>query len=226
MNSMRTTVTGPQTLRLGKQGEHLTREFAFPETADWHEAFGEGAAQLLVRPPDGADAYPAVLDEENHTAVWRVTAAETQHPGYGCCELRWSVGGQTVKSRTYVTYTAPGLSGEEGEPWEDYLEKVLSAASQALEAASRAENAAVHSPVIKDGSWWVWDPAAGDYTDTGTGVSTSGGGGTLDHRSLTYRDAENQHPITSITGLAEAVGRIPAPTQAITNAELEELLHE
>jgi len=222
---VRTTVTGTKTLYLGKQGENLAREFAFPETVLWREAFGEGAAQLLCRPPDGACVYPAALELEDGTAVWRVTAADTAQPGYGCCELRWSVGGHVVKSHTYITFTAKGLAPEETAPWEEYLEQILDAGAQALEAAARAENAAVHAPIIRDGSWWVWDPEQGGYKDTGTGVSGSGGGGT-DHRSLAYRDAENQHPIASITGLREAVERIPAPTQSITNMELEELLHE
>lgn len=223
---MRTNVTGPRTLYLGKQGEHLSREFAFPETALWREEFGEGAVQLLCRPPGGENIYPAALELEDGTAVWRVGSGDTAQPGYGCCELRWSVDGRTVKSRTYVTFVAKGVTGDEEDPWDGYLEKILDAASQALDAAGRAENAAVHSPVIRDGSWWVWDPEKGDYTDTGSGVSSGGGSGTTDHRNLTHRDAENQHPIASITGLAEAVGRIPAPVQAITNIELEELLHE
>lgn len=52
----------------------------------------------------------------------------------------------------------------------------------------------------------------------------SGGGGTTDHRALDYRDSPGQHPIEAITGLKEAVDSIPAPTERITNSELEEML--
>lgn len=45
-----------------------------------------------------------------------------------------------------------------------------------------------------------------------------------DHRFLSRRDAEEQHPINAISGLAKQLRRIPAPAEAITNAELEELL--
>lgn len=58
----------------------------------------------------------------------------------------------------------------------------------------------------------------GEYT--GQGPSIEG----IDHRSLSHRDAENQHPITAIEGLKEVLERIPKPTEALTNAELEELL--
>lgn len=51
-----------------------------------------------------------------------------------------------------------------------------------------------------------------------------GEGGTTDHRDLSHRDAENQHPIKSIDGLEAELKRIPAPVEPLTNLELEELL--
>lgn len=51
-----------------------------------------------------------------------------------------------------------------------------------------------------------------------------GGGGTTDHRQLTHRDAERQHPISAIDGLSDVVNKIPVPTEALTNEELEALL--
>lgn len=54
----------------------------------------------------------------------------------------------------------------------------------------------------------------------------SGGaeGGTTDHRRLSNRDAAEQHPITSISGLEKELNRIPEPVEALTNTELEEML--
>lgn len=49
-------------------------------------------------------------------------------------------------------------------------------------------------------------------------------GGASDHRLLAGRDAENQHPIGSIEGLPDALRRIPAPVEPLTNEDLEELL--
>lgn len=141
---MRTIVNTPGTLYLGKQGEHLVRELAFPEPEAWAEEFGPGAAQLLVSPP-GGKAYPVILAEEDGLAVWRVTAADTARAGYGRCELRWSVNGLVVKSKTYVTFVAEGLSGGcgcGGDNWSAYLEQIVQAGADALDAASRAEQAA------------------------------------------------------------------------------------
>lgn len=56
-------------------------------------------------------------------------------------------------------------------------------------------------------------------------VSGGGGeGGTADHRLLTHRDAEAQHPMKAIDGLEEEIKRIPAPVEPLTNEELEAIL--
>lgn len=44
---------------------------------------------------------------------------------------------------------------------------------------------------------------------------------TTDHRALTHRDAEDQHPITAITGLEEEVERIPG---IMTAEEMRQIL--
>ena len=159
---MRTIVDRPGTLFLGKQGEHLARELAFREPSAWAEEFGQGAAQLLVSPPGCAPAYPVALYGEDGLAVWHVTAADTASAGYGRCELRWCVEDMVVKSRTYVTFVAEGLSGGCGtDSWSAYLDRIVRAGAQALDAAARAESAALHGPVIREGAWWVWSPGGG-----------------------------------------------------------------
>lgn len=45
-----------------------------------------------------------------------------------------------------------------------------------------------------------------------------------DHRLLTGREAAGQHPISAVAGLREELARIPAPAEALSNLELEELL--
>lgn len=74
------------------------------------------------------------------------------------------------------------------------------------------------------------------YTETGelglysgnrelSSVPVAGGeGGASDHRQLTHRDAAEQHPIGSISGLEKELARIPEPVEALTNSELEEML--
>lgn len=150
---MRILVNAPGILALGKQGEHLVRELAFPEPAAWAAELGPGTAQLLASPPGGGRAYPVVLAEEDGLAVWRITAADTARPGYGRCELRWSVDGMAVKSRTYVTFVSEGLSGGCGcgtDNWSAYLERIIQAGADALNAASRAEEAAKRAEAAGD----------------------------------------------------------------------------
>ena len=56
-------------------------------------------------------------------------------------------------------------------------------------------------------------------------VAGGGGEGSLpDHRLLSHRDAEKQHPITAIDGLEGELSRIPEPVEALTNFDLEVLL--
>lgn len=58
-------------------------------------------------------------------------------------------------------------------------------------------------------------------------LPVAGGGeesGVTDHRLLSHRDAERQHPIKSISGLTEELNRIPEPVEALTNFDLEALL--
>lgn len=223
---LRTTIDKPGTLYLGRQGENGVRELAFREPALWAEEFGEGTAQLLFLPPGGESAYPAPLELEDGLAVWRVAAAETSRAGFGSCELRWNVGERVAKSCVYPTFVSSGLPGggapAEDGPWESYLEQVARAGAQALAAAQRAENAVVHQPAIQDKTWWVWNFEAGGYEDTG--VPASGGSGSNDHRQLTHRNDPSQHEMSAITGLREAIERIPAPTEPITNVKLEEIL--
>lgn len=54
--------------------------------------------------------------------------------------------------------------------------------------------------------------------------SIPSGGEYRDHRQLSHRDAEEQHPIAAIAGLEEKLERIPEPVEALTNLELEEIL--
>lgn len=177
---MRTIANDLGRLYLGKQGENLTHKIAFREPAAWEKQFGEGVAQLLVSPPGCGKTCPVILAQEDGLAVWHVTAADTARPGWGRCELRWSVNGQVVRSQVYTTYVAESLSGGCGcgdDNWGRYLEEITRAGADALAAASRVENAAYHAPAIIDGSWWVWDLEADGYADTGIPATGEGGGG-------------------------------------------------
>lgn len=46
----------------------------------------------------------------------------------------------------------------------------------------------------------------------------------LDHRVLTGREAQDQHPVEAIEGLRSELMKIPEPAEALSNFELEEIL--
>ena len=55
------------------------------------------------------------------------------------------------------------------EPQNSWVVQVLDARDEALAAAIRAENAAIHQPYpnSETGTWWVWNAETGKYEDTG-----------------------------------------------------------
>ena len=91
---------------------------------------------------------------------------------------------------TYGDFTPEqlaALKGDKGDPfrYEDFTAEQLDGIKRpAMEAAADATGAAAEArnvPKIQDGTWWVWDPTAKDYSDTGfpaTGRSPKIEGGT------------------------------------------------
>ena len=55
------------------------------------------------------------------------------------------------------------------EPQNSWVVQVIDARDEALAAAIRAENAAIHQPYpnSETGTWWVWNVETGKYEDTG-----------------------------------------------------------
>lgn len=60
---------------------------------------------------------------------------------------------------------------------ENYIDVMSEQIIAAIDAAERAEAAVVHGPIIKDGTWWLWDLEAAEYKDSGVRATGSGEGG-------------------------------------------------
>lgn len=91
----------------------------------------------------------------------------------------------------------------------EYAKKLVAQAQEASNAALEASRAAQEAQT-----------AAEDAKTTAEQALE----GKLIHERLAGREAEGQHPVRAIEGLTDELKRIPAPTEALTNFELEELL--
>lgn len=211
-------------LLLGKQGENLARRVQF-DISRWISSFGPGAVQLLHQRSGDEAPYPVAVEQDGTLAIWKVSSADTARPGGGHCELRYYVDETLAKSETWMTKVLPALGDASETPPEaqqGWVEQVLQAGTAAAEAADRAEEAAVRQPYPNEetGTWWVWDAESGAYADTGISYGTGAGGGVTDHDKLTGRDKTDQHPMSAITGLADALAG-KQPTGAYLTEETD-----
>lgn len=162
---------------LGHQGENLATTVQF-DIAAWVEEYGNGTVSLLNQ-RKGEMPYPVTVAHEDSIVTWNITNVDTGISGTGWCELQYYVGDVLVKSDTWMTKVekALGDAGDVPEPWEGFLDEVSELASDAQEAADRAEESIAKLPYPNEetGTWWLWDAESGAYVDSG--VSYGGGSG-------------------------------------------------
>lgn len=117
---------GTSTLLLGKQGEHLAREFAF-DISRWKAEFGSGTAVLLHQRSGDAAPYPCTITQADGVVTWPVTNADNAVAGKGKAELQYVVDDVVVKSRTFRTVTAAALeeAGAAPDPESGWVAELL-----------------------------------------------------------------------------------------------------
>ena len=86
-----------------------------------------------------------------------------------------------------------------------------------------------HPPIPGDNGYWlIWDTGRSAYVESELPLPAGGSGGTSDHSKLINRDNADQHPMSAVTGLVEALnGKQPSGDyltqdnlQSATNAAL------
>ena len=132
-----------QYLSIGYVGETGARPVKFDFSA-WATEYGSGVLQLLLQRPGDADPYPVVLDIDGTTATWTPDGTATEKTGQGQAQLIYTVGGVVVKNAIFRVLIAPslGAEGDPPEPYEDWLQRLLTIAAEAQQSAIDAAGSA------------------------------------------------------------------------------------
>lgn len=130
MRMVRVNIGKSSDIQLGRQGENKTKEIVFDCSA-FATLYGEGAADVIHRRPGEKAPYPCAITQEGNTVHWVITSADVARCGTGQAEIRWYVEDTLAKSTLYSTHIRGALDcGEEPpEPWESWVDQVLTAAS-------------------------------------------------------------------------------------------------
>lgn len=174
--------------------------------------------------------FSSCWDGLERTAVFRSgSGVEKQMvlDGQGECTVPWEVLAEPGRR------LSAGVYGRRGG--EVVLPTMLADLGMIREGASPGERPAP-SPEL-------WEQELGrkgdrlDYTPTGelglyagenllSSVPVAGGGGITDHRRLNYREADEQHPITAITGLERELARRVSEDDALSVVDIIKIMEE
>ena len=151
-----------------------------------------------------------------------LTANQLSIAGYYKLQLVGTLRSDGVTKRhtnVLQVYVPGSLSGDANWP------TVPSEFSQ-VEANIRELNS--HPPIPGDnGYWMIWDLESHGYTESEFPLPevATGTGGTNDHSKLTNRYAADQHPMSAITGLKEALDG-KQPTGSYLTEETDPTVHD
>lgn len=208
---MRTiTVTGNETIQIGRRGENQAIQIVWTNILEnWRTMYGEGVVQLAVRRPKDRTPYPAACDVIGNDIMWTIQAADTAQNGAGECELSYIVGTALVKSQTWDTMIARSLTGAgtvepPSEPAKTWFTKIQTEIGnlEDLETGDKSNLVAAINEVAQSGG--------------------GGTGGTSDHTKLENRDADDQHPMSAITGLTDALAGKQPTGNYLTQNDLQD----
>ena len=146
---MRTVIAGfGMKIPLGKQGENLATQVRIPVVKIWQTLYGQGTFQLICKRPTESTMYACSITSDDTNVMWNVTNTDVAIVGEGECELQYYVDKILAKSSTWTTIISDSLYKNEitpPEPWQSWVEDVLSAGSKAEQSAISAEQSATAS---------------------------------------------------------------------------------
>lgn len=189
------SITGSSNI-LGMQFDHLTRRLDvvgdLPEGWEWDALLSLDGALDIIR-----------LSPTDMGVGSMLTREQLPKSGWYHIQLRGTRGEEVRHTNVMTAFVPESLSGDAQWP------TVPSEFSQ-MEARLRELNR--HPPIPgENGCWMLWDPDTGQYVDSEFPLPEGGSGGASDHSKLQNRSADDQHPMSAITGLEKALeGKQPA----------------
>lgn len=210
---------------IGRRGENRAVTVVFDCIGEWRKSYGPGTVQLIAQRSGDDAPYPVTIETDETSARWVVTAADTAFIGLGECELQYFAAGETlVKSVTYQTKVAAALgtpSEAPPEPWEDWVEDVLTAKQSVDSFLETLSGGTTGQVWTKDGDTAHWANPSGSgggasswndltgkpFSTIGENLKVVGGALTVDTAGAVQQD--NTKPITSAAVYTE-VGNINA----------------
>lgn len=131
-------------LPIGRQGENETTTVLF-DVSGWEEEYGDGAFELLHKRSTDTDPYPCSITVDGGKVSWLICSPDTLYAGRGCAQLSYIVRGAIAKSAIYATNVLKSLEGGSNvpEPWQHWVDEILTAGAAAEVAESNSEAWAV-----------------------------------------------------------------------------------
>jgi len=168
VETVKMRVTNPTAISIGRVTENLVKLVEI-DISEWRTAFPYlENYSVIVKNPDGA-SYPAVTETDGDKLLWTITASDTGKAGKGFFQIsaQGENGEKKLSAPQSFTINAvlPAFTQEEPpEALKGYVDKILSAADRAENAAKTA----INPPIIgENGNWFLFDFEKGEYTDSG-----------------------------------------------------------
>lgn len=198
-------VIGNETIHIGRRGENQAIQIVWTNILEnWRTMYGEGVVQLAVRRPKDTAPYPVACEVSGNDVMWTIQAADTAQSGVGECELSYIVDAVLVKSQTWNTMIARSLTG-----------------AGTVEPPS--EPAKTWFTKIKTEIGNLEDLETGDKSNLVAAINeVAQSVGTSDHTKLENRDADDQHPMSAITGLTDALAGKQPTGNYLTQDDLQD----
>lgn len=198
-------VIGNETIHIGRRGENQAIQIVWTNILEnWRTMYGEGVVQLAVRRPKDTAPYPVACEVSGNDVMWTIQAADTAQSGVGECELSYIVDAVLVKSQTWNTMIARSLTGAgtvepPSEPAKTWFTKIQTEIGnlEYLETGDKSNLVAAINEVAQSV-------------------------GTSDHTKLENRDADDQHPMSAITGLTDALAGKQPTGNYLTQDDLQD----